>query len=384
MMLRLCVVREGSALVTALLGLLLVELAVAGVLYVSTQEALISRAYTQRLQARLGAESAVHAAFADWPADSLRTLLPGGVLPVARASGSLSETTISAEIERLQAGWFVVRGESRRLAAGPPAARAAALVSMLETAPLWRDFAAAVTTMGDVGVGPGASIDALHADAVPPPWNAALCPAAGLVDARAVLGALDRPALRIALPSTVNVDAASRIAGSPLIARDSALALTGAIDRIGPLSLNDVASVADRVESGSLHLAPVTSAGSCTTAAPGNWGDPSSPAAPCAAYLPLIYAPGDLEVIGGEGQGTLVVQGRLRLAPGTRFAGAILAVGGIDAGGTVIGALRAGPAPSTIDGSAAFNVCALWRAFTGATVFRRPYRRGARWWLPVF
>ncbi|MGH7551689.1 MAG: hypothetical protein ACREMQ_01510 [Longimicrobiales bacterium] len=377
--------RSGSALLTALLGLLVLELAVAGVLYVGTQEAVIAQAYAQRIRARLAAESAVHLALAQWPGDSLRALLPGGVLRIAGAGGSLAGAAASdAEIERLHGSWYVVNGTGRTVRSGPPAARAAALVSMLETASLWQDFGAAVTAAGDVAVAASATVDALHTSAVPAAWSAAMCPAAGLADAHSSLGSLVRPALRVAPSSNIVIDPGAVVAGSPASVRDSTLSATAAFAGVGPLTLDRLAAMADRVEAGSLHLAAASTGSTCLTGAHGNWGDPSAPGPPCQGYLPLIYAPGDLEVLSGEGQGMLVVRGRLRLAPGTLFAGAILALGGADARGTVLGALRAGPGASAIEGSATFNVCALWRAFTGPTPFRKPYRRGARWWLPAF
>lgn len=375
--------RHGSALVIALLGVLLLELAVAGVLYIATQEMLIARAYAQRLRARSAAESGVHTALARWPADSLRVLPSGGVQRVALANAYLpSGASFTAEIERLHGRWFLVRGEGRTAVGGPPAAHAVALVSMIETGPLWRAFPAAVTAAGDVDIGPSAHIDALQVDAVPPWWSAATCPAASAADAVAGLGSLHRPALATSPGSTISVDPAAMLAGAPLTYRDSAL-VPGS-ERIGPFDLDSLASIADRIETGTVHLAPAWSGATCDSGVAGNWGDPSSAASPCADYMPLVYAPGDLEVSSGAGQGLLVVRGRLRLATGAHFVGAILAEGGADVQGTILGALRTGTGASGIDGELSYNACALWRAFTLAGPFRRPYRRGNRWWLPAF
>ncbi|MGH7507664.1 MAG: pilus assembly PilX N-terminal domain-containing protein [Longimicrobiales bacterium] len=377
--------RAGSALVIALMGVLVLELAVAGVLYVATQEVLIARAYAQRLRARSAAESGVNTALARWPADSLRVLPEGGVYRFAAANGQLrGGASFAAEIERLRGRWFLVRGEGRTVAGGPPAANAAALISMLETESLWRDFPAAVVAAGDVDVGPAARIDALRADAVPPPWNATTCPAIAPADALAALGALNRPALGASPASNVSIDPAALLVGVPAIQRDSALSPTPGAERIGPLDLGAVASGADRIESGVLQLTPASAGANCNTGAASNWGDPSDPASPCADYVPLIYAPGDLEVTSGAGQGLLVVRGRLRLATGTRFVGAILALGGAEVQGSIVGALRTGTGTSNISGDIDYNVCALWRAFTRAGPFRRPHRRGDRWWLPAF
>lgn len=377
--------RHGSALVTALLGVLLLEAAIVGLLYVCTQEALIGRGFARRLGIRLAAESAVHAALAAWPADSLRALPPGGIHRLAAASGVLpGGASFAAEIERLHGGWLLVKGEGAPDPSSRPLARAAALVSLLDTAPFWEDFAAPVLSAAPLELAAGATLDGLNADEIPSLWDATACPSMGLLDAVAALGSVARPALATASVPTLALDASAVLNGVPPVLEDTALAVAGAFERIGPLTLDDVATLADRIESGAITLQPA-GAGRCDTGATGNWGAAEDPTHTCADYVPLIYAPGDLDVLGGAGQGLLIVRGHLRLAPGTRFRGAILSLGGVTAPDvTVHGAIRVAADTSLVGGSIQWNACALWRAFTRPEALRRPYRRSTRWWLPVF
>ena len=39
-----------------------------------------------------------------------------------------------------------------------------------------------------------------------------------------------------------------------------------------------------------------------------NWGDPATPTGVCFGYFPIIYAPGNLRISGGYGQGILLVE----------------------------------------------------------------------------
>lgn len=376
--------RRGAALVVALVGLLLLEAAIAGLLFVCTQEALIANAAAARLRARIAAASAIHETLATWPADSARRLAPGGVHHVPGSRALAGGATFSAAVERLHGSWFVIHGTGRGAGASLGSARAAALVWTADLALLWRDLAAPLVAEGDIAIGPAARLDGLSGTSMPPPWSTATCPAEAVASATSALGPLDRPALAAAPAAAIAIDAAATLSGAPVVQIDSALAAAPGARSLGGIDLDVLGSVADHVEAGSLYFAPVVSRGACDTQARGNAGDPFDPAAPCADFHPLIYAPGDLEITGGEGQGLLVVRGTLRLAAGARFAGAIVAERGVVAeGATVLGAVRTGAA-SAIDGALTWNACALWRAFTRTPALRRPWRRSTRWWLPSF
>jgi hypothetical protein len=76
---------------------------------------------------------------------------------------------------------------------------------------------------------------------------------------------------------------------------------------------------------------------------PWNWGDPERPVAACGGRWAAVWWPGDLRLVGGAGQGVLVVGGSLTLAD-TRFRGLLLVAGDLvlEGAGTVEGVARVG------------------------------------------
>jgi hypothetical protein len=75
--------------------------------------------------------------------------------------------------------------------------------------------------------------------------------------------------------------------------------------------------------------APVERSGVCATDGLWNWGDPDRPWAPCGSHMAVRASAADVHVLGGVGQGLLVVDGGVRLSGGTRFYGLIIAKGGL-------------------------------------------------------
>ena len=71
--------------------------------------------------------------------------------------------------------------------------------------------------------------------------------------------------------------------------------------------------------------------GACDTARPDNLGDPDR-AGPCASWLPVVHASGDLTIDGGVGPGTLIVDGGLTVGSGFRFVGAVIVGGALTVG----------------------------------------------------
>jgi hypothetical protein len=185
--------QPGLAVVIALLVLLVVEVAVAGILFVATEERLIARAHSRVLSARLAARSATSAVMSHWERGALDSL-PHGVLvlvPLATADGAILDATHSALIERLPGDLWLVR--SLGMNAGATAIDAVLLRTMPADS-FWLQFAAPLTTAGDVIVGAGAVIDGANAHSSAAPLLAQHCTGASASMAR-VLGAGARPAL---------------------------------------------------------------------------------------------------------------------------------------------------------------------------------------------
>jgi hypothetical protein len=115
------------------------------------------------------------------------------------------------------------------------------------------------------------------------------------------------------------------------VARSAAAADSATYLRFGNTWWSDLTMAADVHLTAGAHVtpAPVTSAGSCVRVE-SNWGDPSTPASPCAARMPIVYAAGDLTIDGGLGQGALLVDGHLLITGPFAFSGQIVARGGIE------------------------------------------------------
>jgi hypothetical protein len=129
---------------------------------------------------------------------------------------------------------------------------------------------------------------------------------------------------------------------------------------------------------------PVVRDGDCDTSEMTNWGDPGR-SSPCAGWLPVVHAAGDLTVVGGTGQGVLLVDGDLHLSGGFDFVGAVIVAGRISigpGGSRLTGGVRAGeivdagglslPSSSIVRSSCALRD-ALLAAGTLGPVAQRPW-----------
>lgn len=359
--------RAGIVLVLALVALLALALAGTAAVYAAGHASLVATARVNALRARLAAEAAARAGAARWN-DSLRALAPGQSVAVG-----------DARIRRLSPGLFLATAEARDHGA---VARAGFLVRVLELRESLVLFPAAVAG-ASVRIGAGATADAGAAAAAPPGWDDTRCPP-GLADTlAAVFGAVGLPGAEA--PSALALDVAGRADGEPPTAVAPALADT--LPGLGPLSWGRLASLADRVEGGSVRIGPVLDGVACATGAAGNWGDPTHPAAPCADHFPLVVAPGDLQLLGGAGQGVLVVEGDLVVSGDTRFDGAVLAAGDVILrdSATVHGAVRsAGTITLDDEAEVDYSACALARVLLEAPALDRPFRPRGRWRVPVF
>ena len=139
----------------------------------------------------------------------------------------------------------------------------------------------------------------------------------------------------------------------------------GIVERVdlGPISVSELVQHSAEVPP-TVRPAPVR-AGSACVAAPANWGAPASPTHPCVDRRVAGARTGDLEVLGGEGQGLLVVDGDATLTS-TTFHGLLLATGVVRLTGdtrvvgriVALGGFSAEPATS-VTGSAAVVTEAL-------------------------
>jgi hypothetical protein len=360
------------ALLAVLVALAVLEVAALGVLMIATETHAGARDGVDALRVRRGAESAVRAVLAAWDESTLANVATGERVRPAGGTGTLpGNVAWFTEVERLRGSRWLVRGEAAITANGRLRARAAALaaVTAVPLDEVWLDFHAAIGT-GDA-----------NTPAAPPaPWAPADCPPSPVAP---------RPPPPI-MPAGISLDSATTltaagaaITGSPAVLRPGPRTSPADFTRFGPLDRSALLTVADRVVAGTLVFAPAAIGGSCDTSARDNAGAPEDPAHPCHDFFPLIVASGDLDVGGGEGQGILVVAGRLTLAPGVRFYGAILA-GEIDAPAFELhGALRTARG-GRLGGFFHYSTCAIGRAAQRSGPLRKVFRPSGRVWLAPF
>ena len=134
---------------------------------------------------------------------------------------------------------------------------------------------------------------------------------------------------------------------------------------------------------------PSHDATGCHTRDLRNWGDPVDPTAPCGEYLPVVYAAGDLVIIGGAGQGVLLVQGDLTVRAGFRYHGLIIVGGTLrisGAGVRIVGAVQVGdPQRGEVEvednSLIEYSPCAVSRALAGSARVEPLTRRS---WLRAY
>lgn len=136
--------------------------------------------------------------------------------------------------------------------------------------------------------------------------------------------------------STSGCGSYSCLSGSPKVKIDVTAADTNTyFDYGNGLKWPDLVGMASKTVSGG-PTGITTTGGVCNTSSIGNWGDPNraSPAGACESYFPIIYAPGDLQVTGGVGQGILLVAGNLKVTGGFKWYGPVIVRKDLDTSGT--------------------------------------------------
>lgn len=363
--------RPGVALLFALIVLIVVEIMTTGILALATHARAIASSQTRTMRAQAMAEQAIETVTSDWRRINADTITGAG--PVTVLGTVFADEFATVSVERLAAASYLVRAEAR-VGDGTAYARGRAIV-VVRT--LDRYAVAAESNQALLSTGPivlaGSSVVDATSSTLPPGWDSAACPNAEPLPAAFAVVASQNP----------TVGEAVRLTGTIVI--DSARAAMDSV-AIGGVTWNEVKSIADRNESGSVHPAPSDETGVCLISAVGNWGDPMHQDGPCASYFPLVFAKGDVTVHGGTGQGLLVVDGTVTVTAGATFAGVIVARGAVrvDDGAHVYGAVRSAGGYIMLDGaSVSFSACAVIRAARSTEAATRVVLQQRRF-IPAF
>lgn len=297
--------RRGAAL-----PLVLWTLVIGGALFTA---AVVVTVHEQRLAGSAGrqqrafstAETRGSEALLRWSAGALLALLPRPLDSLALASGTGWTTTV----HRLTAGVFLLEASARIDGDGGSVRMGWLVHAVAESVVL----AAAASVAGAAYLGDGVTISGIdqplpgRSDCPPPDSSIA-----GVVAA------------------ATTVSGTASVSGAPplgtRVAAESGLA---AADR---RMFDDFASRADLVLApGSYSTHPATVGTACNLLDIQNWGDPTDPVSPCGVYSPTIRIAGPAELVGGVGQGILLVDGDLHILSAYRFDGLVYVNGLVDA-----------------------------------------------------
>jgi hypothetical protein len=322
----------GAALVAVVLITLALFAIGHGLLGLSLGELAASRAAVRLVESNAAAESAVKLELRAPGASWLDSVAVGGERAVLTRSFGRAEG--SAVVWRLSAESWWVEGTG---SVGTAEARTARLAWALD--PLTRILAlpGAVTVAVSAPVELAGSVEMGRLTVVDPPMDPTDCPWMTQLDAHYAL----EPLFPVA-------------------------ALTAdTLPSLGVLGFPELLDAVDVLVGGTVSPSPVEALGTCVVMEPSNWGDPDRPWRPCAAHLALRKSLGSLRVIGGTGQGVLVVDGDLVLDEGARFHGLVLARGAlrVEGGAELVGmAVATGGAHIGPGGGVRASACWATRA----------------------
>jgi hypothetical protein len=355
--------QRGVALPMALFTLVIAAVMITAVFYVGRLEQRMGNNSIASTQAFEAAETGVSTALSGWSSSAYNSLSIGSTVvlpPQTVARNAVQSTTI----RRLNGSMFLIQSEGRFAIAGTVITRRQVARLVRQNLPFMDPSGALVTRLG-MDINGSALVNGR--DSLPPGWGpycgslwsmrTAISDSAGLV--------------------TTSGPCASQacLTGNPPYETAPQAVTTSQFQDYGTETFSSLSASADKIVSGTLgSLGPTFDAGSpapCRLDDLQNWGDPLNPASTCGQYWPVIYAPGDLTLNGGWGQGLLLVQGNLTLAGPVQFYGIIIVNGTISGtGGQVIGALliyNEFGQPATVSGTQVYwSHCAITRALEGA------------------
>jgi len=366
---------------TALGGLVIIGVMIAGVFFTSNQELRTGTNTFVQERAFRAAEFGLNASLASWNNAEMTLLAIGGTKQIAYDSSAQGWRDVVA-ITRLNATSYLIVSTGTALGGiQGQARRRNALLVRLSVPKL--DLPAALTIGGNSKAGGSSLITGF--DTNPVGWTS--CPAA--IDNVAALAAGGGSLNLVGCPGN------TCLLGTPPALFNSSLATdTATYFEYGDEDWSSVTKYATKVyeagESVSSIGPRLNPDGTCDTSSKQNWGDPSAAGA-CRDYFPIIHAKGsssNLKLSSGTGQGLLFVDGNLELAGGFSFTGPIVVRGTVTTSGTntVRGALAAANVSggtNSVLGTAliSYSSCAVNKALENAIPPKRIVERA---WMEVF
>ena len=363
--------RRGFALPVAVFAIVIIGALIGGAFFASTQEFRIGSNTIQQARALGAAEFGLNQTQANWNGTWNTTMQRGQVRTLTPATSDGSVATV--RVTRLNDQAFLIAAEGR----SGQARRRTAKLLVLNVPQI--NFLAALTARGGTRIGGSSFIDGT--DHTYPGWD---CPAPGAT----------KPGIASSDTSQITTSGCSNyncIVGDPKVVQDPAAADTNTYFTFGSIGWAELRAMASKVVSGSLQgVGPVSSGGQCVTADLRNFGEPwKGVGVPCADYYPIIYAPGDLTLNTGRGQGILLVEGNLEVQGGFEFFGPVIVRGTLKTageGGHFNGGVLAANVEldqNVVIGNAviSYSRCAILKALNGSAT---PTTAVERAWYEVY
>ncbi|HSJ64332.1 MAG TPA: pilus assembly PilX N-terminal domain-containing protein [Gemmatimonadaceae bacterium] len=319
--------REGFALAIAIFAIVVIGTLIGGIFFASMQQQRMAR--NQRLQtnAIAAAEYGLNRTLSvDWKGTSWNTMPVGGI---DSTSNSYTSHGATARVRVTRIGnsnipMFLVssEGASGTLLGARARRRTSSVMALV---PFDINLLGALTTRGALQMGGSSFINGTDTN-----FSGWGCPATGP----------DLPGVATGdstLITTAGCNNWNCVQGSPPIQQNAAASDTSTyFDYGNGIQWAQLTAMAKLVGTGTVSPAPLAVGGVCQSGVFTNWGDPArnTPAGACEDYFPILYSPGNLNLLGGRGQGILLVEGNLNVAGGFQFYGPIIVRGDLNTQGT--------------------------------------------------
>lgn len=371
--------RRGVALPLALFSLMIAAVMITAVFYVGRLEQRMGNNSLAATQAFEAAEAGLTRVMNNWRVGSYNAMAVGAVMTLPDSAVG-SHSVFSATIRRLNSSLFLVQVEGKYLINGLPITRRQ-LARVARLSPVRIRADGTITALTPLEIGGSAKVSGQ--DTVPAPWDP-VCPAPSAF----------QPAVGDSsgvLITSGGCAGEACLTGNPKHQTYPGNVTTATFTSFGAGGWSGLVASSDKsVGSGSVSPLPSVGVGSpppCDTGDPLNWGDPFDPSGPCGQYFPLVYAPGDLNLAGGRGQGILLVEGNLTLSGAAQYYGLIIVQGTINtSGGSIIGGIlirNPTSLPALIAGTTniTWSECVVDRVRSG---FAQPVPLQDRSWVQLY
>jgi len=376
----------GIALAVAIVALAIVGALVAAAMFAGTQEQRVGE-NARRMQESFGvAELGAGEVVRSWNITSYNTMLDYPLDSVAVAASATPNKTGSYHgyVYKMNGNVYLVDVTGRdtasatgAIAGGGARQRIGVLTKII---PLQFRASGALVSQGKLRIS-DITIDGY--DSVPHGWTNCGPPSAGV------------PGIHVDSGSNVGSKAAVVVGNPPSVANN--LAQDSTFTNFVTETYATLSARANIVYNGAWAPSPhpIVTNGKCDQSVNTNWGDALNPNAPCGNYFPVIHVIGDLHIFNGvQGQGILLVDGKVDIAGAFAWAGILIAGDNLKTGGgiggsptfqgTVLSADKTGM-KSKADTLEASNIqyssCAITRAIQGTSTTRLMRSRG---WVQLF